>query len=199
MREKRRWFLVALAVLVMIPVGCGSSPTGVKASPSSGSSTTEVRTPTSEPSTTGLPPVSSTTTSTTVVTTAASVDGTALPVSSSAQLSSGQQDPSILQPTSCTEQNGIVTATGSFSGGFVPEVYRRFGDVVELYAYNSNDNPPTGADLQVLDLGSERPGSMSSAAWTASAPIDSAIGQPLRCLVAVQSTHAFMAAGNAGS
>jgi hypothetical protein len=69
---------------------------------------------------------------------------------------------------------------------------------VGLYAYNSTDNPPTGADLQVLDLGSEKPGSMNSATWTASAPIDTSVGQPLRCLVAVQSTHAFMAAGNAG-
>jgi hypothetical protein len=89
-------------------------------------------------------------------------------------------------------------ASGTFQGNFVPETYRRYGDVVELYAYNSIDNPPTGSDLQVLDLGSEKPSSMTGATWTASAPVDTSVGQPLRCWVAVQSTHAFMAAGNAG-
>jgi hypothetical protein len=69
--------------------------------------------------------------------------------------------------------------------------------VVELYAYQSTDNPPTSQDLQVLDLGMERPGAMTRV-WTASAPVDAQVGQPHRCFVAVQSTHAFMAAGNAG-
>jgi hypothetical protein len=121
-----------------------------------------------------------------------------LPVAISAQLTSEQQDASILHPSSCIERNETITATGAFSGGFAPEAYRRYGDVVELYAYNSVDNPPTGTDLQVLDLGAEKPGSMSTATWTALAPVDTTVGQPVLCLVAVQSTHAFMGAGNAG-
>jgi hypothetical protein len=90
-----------------------------------------------------------------------------------------------------------VTARGTLKGGFAQEVYRRYGDVVELYAYNSADSPPTSQDLQVLDLEMEQPGAMTGL-WTASAPVDAQIGQPHRCFVAVQSTHAFMPAGNAG-
>ena len=76
----------------------------------------------------------------------------------------------------------------------------RYGDVVELYAYNTTDNPPSGAnDVQVLSLESEKPGTLSgSTTWTASAPVESGFPQPSRCFVAIQSTHAFMGAGSAG-
>lgn len=131
--------------------------------------------------------------------TAAIPAGRPLPISVSAGLSSSGQDPSVLQPSSCVVAVGSVHARGAFTGGFVPEGYRRYGDVVELYAYNSAADPPSDSDLQVLDLARETPGSMAGGGtWTASAPVDGQVGQPLRCFVAVQSTHAFMAAGNAG-
>lgn len=180
-----------MMLTVLMVTSCSSSPgSSVQSFP-----TTVVR----AASTTSA----ATTPSTSVtVTTVAQPDtgGRALPVSVSALLSSSQQDPTILLPSSCDVDAGMVTVHGSFNGGFVPEAYRRFGDVVELYAYSSNDDPPTGNDLQVLDLGAEKPGSMDTAGntWTAVAPVDGQVGQPLHCFVAVQSTHAFMGAGNAG-
>jgi hypothetical protein len=102
-----------------------------------------------------------------------------------------------------------VTAQGTLTGlivpsgtgpGVLPEVYRRFGDVVELYAFNTTDTNPDGvSDVQVLDLGSESPGSLvSPPTWTASAPVAEGFPPPRICFVAIQSTHAFMGGGNAG-
>jgi hypothetical protein len=122
-----------------------------------------------------------------------------VPISVSSQLTSDQQDASVLVPSSCQLQSGVVTATGTFTG-VLPEVYHRYGDLVELYAYTTNSDPPTGVnDVQVLALESEKPGIIDSSAWTASAPVATGFPQPVRCFVALQSTHAFMGAGNAGS
>ena len=78
-------------------------------------------------------------TSTTVLpTTTSTISQTAyLTIGVSTQLSSDGQDPSILLPSSCSLLNDTVTATGSFNGGFAPEAYQRYGDVVELYAYDA--------------------------------------------------------------
>ena len=94
-----------------------------------------------------------------------------LPISVSSGLSSPQQDASVLVPSSCRLQSGVVTAVGTLTGlivpsgtghGVLPEVYRRFGDVVELYAFSTTDTNPDGVtDVQVLDLGSENPGSLT--------------------------------------
>jgi hypothetical protein len=127
------------------------------------------------------------------------VSGEALPISVSSQLTSDQQDSSVLVPSSCQLHSGDVTAEGTVNG-VLPEVYNRYGDVVELYAYNTIDNPPNGVnDIQVLALESERPGSLTGGTtWTVSAPVTNGFPPPLRCFVAIQSTHAFMGAGNAG-
>ena len=68
---------------------------------------------------------------------AASGTAQQLPITVSAQLSSPQQSTSILAPASCVLQDGVLTATGSFTGEFVPEDYERYGDVVELYVYTA--------------------------------------------------------------
>lgn len=131
--------------------------------------------------------------------TAPAPDGTArnLPIAVSAELSSPQQFPAILVPASCTEQGGVLTATGSFSGGFVPEVYIRWGDAVELYAYTGSQ--PGSLGVQVADLSAEKPYPIAGQGpWRVTVPVAAGFASPARCLVAVQSTHAFMGAGNAG-
>lgn len=146
--------------------------------------------------TTSTIPMSTTTTPMATNPTAA---GQQLSISVSTQLSSTGQDPSILRPSSCVVDNGTVTAQGTFNGGFVPETYVRFGDVVELYAYDAPSMENHGQQSQVADLGLEKPFAMQgNGPWTVSVPADPAHLTPNQCLVAVQSTHAFMAAGNAG-
>lgn len=119
-----------------------------------------------------------------------------LPVSVSQTLSSAGQAPSILLPASCTVDAGVATAKGKTTG-VPPEVYRRYGDVVELYVFSGT----TGAALQLATLPAESPGTLGGT-WTATVPIAPGFGNLLGpaavCEVAVQSTHAFMGAGNAG-
>jgi len=120
-----------------------------------------------------------------------------LPIAVSAALSSPQQATSILAPASCTEQGGVLTATGTFTGGFVPEVYIRWGDVVELYAYTAGQQGFLG--LQVANLAAEKPYPIGGLGpWRVTVPVAITVSSPISCLVAVQSTHAFMGAGNAG-
>ncbi len=123
-----------------------------------------------------------------------------LTIAVSTQLSSDGQDPSILLPSKCNLSSGSVTATGTYSGGFVPETYVRYGDVVELYAYTRPVTAEGGRAFQVANLVAEKPFTMGGdGPWTVSAPvITDDVGAPTQCLVAVQSTHAFMGAGNVG-
>lgn len=108
----------------------------------------------------------------------------------SAQLSSPQQSTSILAPASCVLQDGVLTATGSFTGEFVPEDYERYGDVVELYVY-------TAEAIQLADLSAEKPYPIGGKGpWHVTVPVETQFGTPTHCLVAVQSTHAFMGAPN---
>jgi hypothetical protein len=85
----------------------------------------------------------------------------------------------------------MLTAAGGYTnGGFAPNVYDRYGDVVELYAY-------TGASggVQVAELASERrPPIGGYGTWQASVSIDDALGSPSRCIVAAQPTHALQLA-----
>ena len=144
-------------------------------------------------------PVPTTTTPTRQATSTTAISPEYLSISVSTQLSSSGQDPSILLPSSCSVLSNIVTATGTFNGGVVPETYVRAGDVVELYAYDAPSMENQGQRSQVLDLGLEKPFAIEgSGPWKASAPVDPAQLTPSQCVVSVQSTHAFMGAGNAG-
>jgi hypothetical protein len=119
-----------------------------------------------------------------------------LPITVSAQLSSDQQGTSILAPASCVLQDGVATATGSFTGGFVPETYIRYGDVVELYVYTAASQ---GQAIQLANLSAEKPYPIAGQGpWKVTVPVLTQFATPTNCLVAVQSTHAFMGAGNAG-
>jgi hypothetical protein len=105
----------------------------------------------------------------------------------------------VLVPTSCTITGGVATATGTFDRDFYAESNVRVGDVVELYVYSSpGATTPTGT--QLADLGSEKTMPVNgTGSWQVTVPIDPELGLAVaECRVAVQSTHAFMAAGDAG-
>jgi hypothetical protein len=121
-----------------------------------------------------------------------------LPISDSSVLSvpgSGPNDVSVIQPTSCTVSGSTVTAHGTV--GFVDEAYRRAGDVIELYVWGG----PADSPVQLVDLTNESPAQLASP-WQITAPLDQGLLSQLDassyCNVALQSTHAFMAAGSAG-
>jgi hypothetical protein len=104
----------------------------------------------------------------------------------------------ILHPTSCVVEGSSVIATGTFNG-FVPQIYLRVGDVVELYVYAAPvSGYPKGVQLALLS--SEKPAAIrggSGTAWTIRTPLDLSLGSPHRCAVTVQATHQFEGAGNA--
>jgi hypothetical protein len=93
----------------------------------------------------------------------------------------------------------VATATGTFDRDFYAESNVRVGDVVELYVY-SGPGPTSPTGTQLADLGSEKTVPVSgTGSWQVSVPMDPELRQtPIECRVAVQSTHAFMGAGDAG-
>jgi hypothetical protein len=97
---------------------------------------------------------------------------------------------SILIPASCQLTGTTVTAGGTYSnGGFVPNVYNRYGDIIVLYVRSApSPGYPEGAQLGVSDV-SESPTVGSAAPWHVSLSISPAAGVPARCVVAAQPTH----------
>jgi len=144
-----------------------------------------------------IPPGATTSTSTSSTSTP-EAPSTALPVEVSSQLSTSGEDATILVPSSCAVQGSSITANGSFDRT-VTTGYLRSGDVVELYAYTAPVPSASNQTFQVVKLASEKPFPMGTGGgtWEVSGTIDSQIGVPQRCLVAVQATHAGMGAGNA--
>ena len=98
---------------------------------------------------------------------------------------------SILAPSSCVLDGTTVTAEGSYTnGGFAPNVYNRYGDVVELYVYGaaSADHP---IGVQVAKLSAEHTAPIGGyAPWRVWAPLEASLGAPTRCVVVAQPTHA---------
>ena len=115
----------------------------------------------------------------------------------SPELSTPGQDATDLRPTSCTLTQtqrggaGVVTAKGTFATYY--ETYSRYGDVVELYVFTGTPKTsPTTAQVAEIPNPTEPP--LGTGSWQVSAPIVAPPSQPLFCLVAVQSTHAFVGA-----
>jgi hypothetical protein len=104
-----------------------------------------------------------------------------------------------LVPTSCTIAGGIATASGTFDRDFYAESNVRVGDVVELYVY-SGAGPTSPDGTQLADLGAEKTVPVDGVgSWQVTVPLDAELAlAPAQCRVAVQSTHAFMGAGDAG-
>jgi hypothetical protein len=99
-------------------------------------------------------------------------------------------DVSILLPESCVLTNGIVTATGNFRDGQVPEIYQRSGAVVELYVYTRPSTENLGGN-NIASLLDEHPYPMiGSGPWIVTTPLY-ADWDPTgaTCVVAVQPTH----------
>jgi hypothetical protein len=124
--------IVATAIA---PAGCGST----SKRPASASTTvapTSTLTLVNPASSTAQPTTATSTTDTTALV------GHSVPVSvqaDAAMRAAGNDGPSssILVPSSCTVTSTSATASGTYRGGLAPEIYHRYGDVVDLYVFSS--------------------------------------------------------------
>jgi hypothetical protein len=112
--------------------------------------------------------------------------------SDSQMTANGNNGPSssILLPTSCQLNGTTVTAEGAYTnGGFVPNLYDRYGDIIVLYVFTApSPGEPNGIQLGVSDV-SESPVLGSSAPWQVSLSFSPSVGVPAQCVVAAQPTH----------
>ncbi|MCL2395106.1 MAG: hypothetical protein FWC87_10510 [Acidimicrobiaceae bacterium] len=96
---------------------------------------------------------------------------------------------SILLPTSCQQNGTTVTAGGSYTnGGFVPNVYNRYGDIIVLYVFAA----PSPGYAQGIELGASNVGASPVLGTPAPWQVSLSISPPpvaARCLVAAQPTH----------
>jgi hypothetical protein len=173
-------FAAAAAIGTLLVAGCGpasrqaSLPAATKPVPTTASTS---------PATTGTPQAVA----------AASVRQLPISVESDSQMKAeGNDGPSssILLPTSCRLSGTTVMAEGTYTnGGFVPNVYDRYGDIIVLYVRAA----PSPGYAQGMQLGtsdvSESPVVGSRAPWHVSLSISPSVGGPARCVVAAQPTH----------
>jgi hypothetical protein len=96
----------------------------------------------------------------------------------------------ILLPASCRLTGTTITAEGTYTdGGFVPNVYNRYGDIIVLYALGApSPGYPEGMQLGASDV-RESPVLGNRARWHVSLPLYQSAGVPARCMVAAQPTH----------
>jgi hypothetical protein len=120
--------------------------------------------------------------------------GTALPISveSDAQMQAeGNSGPSssILVPESCELNGTTVTAEGGYQGGFAPNVYNRYGDIVELYVFGATSpGYPEGPQLAASSV-TDSPPIGGYGTWQVSAQLGSDLPPAARCEVAAQPTQ----------
>jgi hypothetical protein len=124
---------------------------------------------------------------------AASVPQLPISVESDSQMmADGNEGPSssILVPTSCRLTGTTLTAEGTYAnGGFVPDVYDRYGDIIVLYVRAApSPGYAQGMQLGVSDV-RESAVLGSRAPWHVSLSISPSAGVPARCFVAAQPTH----------
>jgi hypothetical protein len=75
------------------------------------------------------------------------------------------------------------------NGGFVPNVYDRYGDIIVLYVLAApSPGYAEGRQLGASDV-RESPVVGSRAPWHVSLSISPSVGLPARCVVAAQPTH----------
>jgi len=146
---------------------------------------------TTSTSSTPLPATTLPSTTTTVPTVSPST--TSLPISvesDSAMQAAGNNGPSssILIPSSCELSGNTATAIGTYQGGFAPNVYNRYGDVVVLYIFGApSSGYPQGPQLGVSSVSNSPV--VGSGTWQVSTTVDLSVGQPVSCVVAAQPTH----------
>jgi hypothetical protein len=194
---KTRAILVGLA-LAGLMTGCGKSKAGDTAAnptvaPTSTSTMTSLPAEAVEPTTANSP-----------TTAGPDVAAVALPVSvesDAAMRAAGNEGPSssILVPSSCTVTGGTrASATGIYRGEFVPLVYPRYGDVVDLYVFSAPvSGYPDGIQLAAGPFSPNAPLIAGKGSWTVTVSLDTSLGQPVRCMVAAQPTHDFEGAPSA--
>lgn len=200
-RRKRTRVIGAAAVVVAggVAVAAGTLGSGrhssIQVATSTPTTTASATTPrttviTTPPSTAA--PTTGSKTSATPTTTSADKQ---LPISveSDSQMKAeGNNGPSssILLPTSCQLTRTTVTAEGTYTnGGFVPNVYNRYGDIIVLYVFAA-PSPGYAHGIQLGVSGvRESPEVGVPAPWHVSVSIDPSVGAPARCLVAAQPTH----------
>ncbi len=97
---------------------------------------------------------------------------------------------SVLRPASCRLTGTTVKAEGTYAnGGFVPNVYDRYGDIIVLYVRAARTpGYPEGMQLGASDV-SESPVVGTRAPWHVSLSISPSVGTPAGCAVAAQPTH----------
>jgi hypothetical protein len=111
--------------------------------------------------------------------------------SSSQMQANGNSGPpsSILIPTSCDLSGTTVTAKGAYQGGFAPNLYNRYGDIVELYVFGApSSGYPQGPQLAASSA-TDSPPIGGSGSWQVSTNVDLGVGSPEKCVVAAQPTH----------
>jgi len=111
--------------------------------------------------------------------------------SSSQMQAAGNSGPpsSILIPISCDLSGTTVTAKGSYRGGFAPNLYNRYGDIVELYVFGApSSGYPQGPPLAASSV-TDSPPIGGYGSWQVSTNVDLGVGLPEKCVVAAQPTH----------
>jgi hypothetical protein len=180
----------ATAIGTLMVAGCGpasrlaslpatATPVPTATSPSPATGTSQPVAAASQAATSGSSPIS----------------GPQIPISveSDSQMKADGNDgpsSSILLPTSCQVTGATITAEGTYTnGGFVPNVYNRYGDVIVLYVLAAPSPGYTeGMQLGASDV-SESPVVGSTAPWRVSLSISPSVGVPAQCMVAAQPTH----------
>jgi hypothetical protein len=184
---------LAVATLMIALANCGAgtaSLTQVSVSQRPSTSTTTTTSTAQQPLSPPPSPPTATTTSPAPVT-----SSTVVPISvqSDAQMKAiGNAGPSssILAPAWCVLDGATVSARGGYTnGGLAPNVYNRYGDVVEVYVYTA---PSVGypGGKQIADLNAEHsPPIGGRGTWTVRAPLIAGLATPRRCVVAALPTH----------
>jgi len=185
--------LAACVVLLLVALGlAGLSHVHRHHSSKTVSTSTSIPSPATTLPATTLPPTTLPPTPTTAVPEVPPAT-ISLPISvesDSAMQAAGNNGPSssILMPSSCVLSGDTVTATGTYQGGFAPNVYNRYGDVVVLYVFGApSSGYPQGAQLGASPASNSPV--IGSGTWRVSTAVDLPIGQPVSCVVAAQPTH----------
>jgi len=185
--------LAACVVLLLVALGlAGLSHVHRHHSSKTVSTSTSIPSPATTLPATTLPPTTLPPTPTTAVPEVPPAT-ISLPISvesDSAMQAAGNNGPSssILMPSSCVLSGDTVTATGTYQGGFAPNVYNRYGDVVVLYVFGApSSGYPQGAQLGASPASNSPV--IGSGTWRVSTAVDLPTGQPVSCVVAAQPTH----------